>query len=63
MPVMCVVRIWAEEILVTRAFCRPMMKASNSTVKGTANGVWRLKVLPIRPNSSISTASSSKGSA
>ena len=34
-----------------------------NTVNGTANGVWRLKVLPIRPNSSINTASSSKGSA
>ena len=62
-PVMCVVRIWECEILLTSAFCKPMVKASTSTVSGTANGVWRLRVAPIRPNSSSSKASSSSGKA
>ena len=63
-PVMWVVRIWDEDILVTVAFCRPMMKDSSSTVSGTAKGVGQLRVMaPTRPNSSMSTDSSSSGSA
>ena len=63
MPVMCVVRICDDEILLTSAFCSPIVKASTSTVSGTANGVWRFSVAPIRPNTSSSKASASRGSA
>jgi hypothetical protein len=62
-PVMWVVRICADDILVTRAFCSPMVNASSSTVTGTANGVWRSSVAPTRPNTSSRPASSSSGSA
>ena len=63
-PVMCVVRIWAEDILVTVAFCKPMMKDSSSTVTGTANGVCQSSVTaPTSPNTSISSATMSSGSA
>ena len=60
---MWVVRIWDDEILLTSAFCSPMVKASTSSVRGTVNGACWLRVAPIRPNSSSSTASTSKGNA
>jgi hypothetical protein len=62
-PVIWVVRICEDEILLTSAFCKPMVKASTSTVSGTANGVWRLSVAPSSPNTSMSKASTSRGSA
>jgi len=63
-PVMWVVRICAADILVTVAFCRPMMKDSNNTVTGTAKGVRQCIVAaPSRPNTSMSSASISSGSA
>ena len=36
---MWVVRICEADILVTVAFCTPIMNDSSSTVAGTANGV------------------------
>ena len=63
-PVMCVVRICEDDILVTVAFCNPMMKDSSSTASGTANGVGQASMAaPSTPKSSISAASSSSGSA
>ncbi|MNU00022.1 hypothetical protein D3C72_2430360 [compost metagenome] len=57
-------RIWDEDILVTVAFCKPMMKDSSNTVVGTANGVRQLSVMaPTKPNTSMSAATTSKGSA
>ncbi|MCY1549708.1 hypothetical protein D9M68_858920 [compost metagenome] len=58
MPVMCVVRISALEILVTIAFCSPMMKLSTSTVVGRKMSTSTLRLAPSRPNSSSNTASS-----
>lgn len=61
---MWVVRIWDEDILVTVAFCRPMMKDSRSTVMGTEKGVRQSSVMaPTRPNTSMSRATTTSGSA
>ena len=64
MPVMWVVRITDDDILLTVAFCKPIMKDSSSTVAGTANGVRQWSVAaPISPNTSINSATRSSGSA
>ena len=53
-----------EQYFDPTAFCRPMMKASSSTVSGTAKGVCQVSVIaPIRPNGNSSAASSISGSA
>ena len=63
-PVMCVVRICDDDILVTVAFCSPMMKDSSSTVMGTEKGVRQASVrAPTSPNTSMSSATSTSGSA
>ena len=63
-PVMCVVRICEDDILVTVAFCTPMMNESNNTVTGTVKGVCQSSVTaPTKPNSSINRASISSGRA
>ena len=63
-PVMCVVRMVALDILVSVAFCTPIMKDSSSTVMGTANSVFQFMVTePTRPKSSMSKATSSSGRA
>ncbi|MNN22244.1 hypothetical protein D3C81_1355950 [compost metagenome] len=63
MPVTCVVRISAFDNLVTRAFCKPMMKQSTMTVAGTNSHSWCSRLLPSRPKHTSSVASSMSGNA
>lgn len=58
MPVTWVVRIWAAEILVMMAFCRPMVKHSTAT---KTRSRWRQVSWSARPpKARISSASSTR---
>ena len=63
MPVMCVVRITAPDILVISAFCRPMMKHSSITATVTKRPGISSSRAPTTPKASSSSASTSSGSA
>lgn len=60
---MWVVRTSACEILVTIAFCRPMMKHSTAAVAGTSSALVWARLAPSRPKASSSSASNSRLSA
>ena len=57
-PVRCVVRTAAPEMMEVTALCRPMMKQSSMTVMGSVNWISCWRRLPMKPKISISTASS-----
>ncbi|MNN45578.1 hypothetical protein D3C81_1599210 [compost metagenome] len=63
MPVMCVVRISALEILVITAFCRPMMKHSSITVTDTNRPSTVDSRAPRKPKQMSKKASNKSGTA